>query len=40
MQSGKDYSNEYHYLFRFADDKIAECWFFQDTAYAFSRMSE
>jgi ketosteroid isomerase-like protein len=37
--AGKDHSNEYIFMFRFADDKIAEVWEFVDTAYIFARFN-
>jgi ketosteroid isomerase-like protein len=32
----RDYNNEYHFLFRMVNGRIAEGWEFLDTAYAYS----
>jgi ketosteroid isomerase-like protein len=39
LKNGKEYRNQYHYLFEFRDGKIARVKEFMDTAYAF-RMFE
>ena len=36
---GKDYLNQYHWLFRLEGGRIAEVWEHVDTAYAFARMA-
>jgi ketosteroid isomerase-like protein len=35
--SGEDYTNDYHYLFRCEDGRVAEVWEHLDTAYAISK---
>ena len=35
--SGKDYTNDYHFLYRCEGGRIAEVWEHLDTAYAYSR---
>ena len=37
--SGNDYLNQYHWLFRLNEGRIAEIWEHLDTAYAFARMA-
>lgn len=37
--SGKDYLNQYHFLYRLDGGCIAEVWEHVDTAYAFARMA-
>ena len=37
--SGKDYLNQYHFLYRLDGGRIAEVWEHVDTAYAYARMA-
>jgi hypothetical protein len=37
--SGNDYLNQYHFLYRLQDGRVAEVWEYLDTAYAFARMA-
>ncbi len=37
--NGRPYANDYHWLFRFAGDRIAEIWEVLDTAHAFDLLT-